>query len=134
MLNNVELQYKGLRILTRYCSCQDSEFRSALETSSVDIDKLLSKNFFLWIQCIGFNIKWEVVRRRRPFAPSNKVCGLCLKEKLSILRSAPSLNKRSEIFGHCIHRKKFLLSNLSMSTDEVSIADRNSESCKNNIG
>ena len=45
MLNNVELQYKGLRILNRYCSCQDSEFRSALETSSVDIDKLLSKHF-----------------------------------------------------------------------------------------
>ena len=47
----MELQYKGLRILSRYCSCQDSEFRSAMETSSVDIDKLLSKNFFLWIQC-----------------------------------------------------------------------------------
>ena len=45
------LQYKGLRILSRYCSCQDSEFRSALETSSVDINKLLSKNFFLWMQC-----------------------------------------------------------------------------------
>ena len=29
--------YKGLRILSRYCSCQDSEFRSAMETSSVDI-------------------------------------------------------------------------------------------------
>ena len=43
----MELQYKGLRILSRYCSCQDSEFRSAMETSSVDIDKLLSKNFFL---------------------------------------------------------------------------------------
>ena len=43
--------YKGLRILSRYCSCQDSEFRSAMETSSVYIDKLLSKNFFLWIQC-----------------------------------------------------------------------------------
>ena len=31
-----------------------------------------------------------------------------LQEKLSILRSALSLNKRSEIFGHCIHRKKIL--------------------------
>ena len=40
----MELQYKGLRILSRYCSCQDSEFRSALETSSVDMDKLLGKN------------------------------------------------------------------------------------------
>ena len=26
--------YKGLRILSRYCPCQDSEFRSAMETSS----------------------------------------------------------------------------------------------------
>ena len=51
VLNNVELQYKSLRILSRYCSCQDSEFRSAIETSSVDKDKLLSKNFFLWIHC-----------------------------------------------------------------------------------
>ena len=47
----MELQYKGLRILNHYCSCQDLEFRSAMETSSVDIDKLLSKNFSLWIQC-----------------------------------------------------------------------------------
>ena len=48
--------YKGLRILSRYCSCQDSEFRSALETSSADIDKLLSKNFFLWIQCPNISL------------------------------------------------------------------------------
>ena len=43
--------YKGLTILSRYFSCQDSEFRSAMGTSSVDIEKLLGKNFFLWIQC-----------------------------------------------------------------------------------
>ena len=46
---------------------------------------------------INFNIKWQVVKRVKPFAPSNKVCGLCLQEKLSILRSPPSLNRRSEI-------------------------------------
>ena len=40
---NIIYIYKGLRILSRYCSCQDSEFRSAMETSSVDKDKLLSK-------------------------------------------------------------------------------------------
>ena len=58
------------------------------------------------------------------------MCKLCLQEKLSILRSAPSLIKRSEIFGHCIHGKKFLLNNTnnSLSTDEVSIVDRNSDS------
>ena len=40
----MELQYKGLRILSRYCSCQDSEFRSAMETSSVDKLTLYSNN------------------------------------------------------------------------------------------
>ena len=95
------------------------EHKRTSTTLSDTVWKLKKKN-------INFNISWQVVKRVKPFAPSNKVCGLCLQEKLSILRSAPSLNKRSEIFGHCIHRKKFLLSNLSMSTDEVSIADRNS--------
>ena len=36
MLNNVELQFKSLRILGRYSFCQDSEFRSTMETSAVD--------------------------------------------------------------------------------------------------
>ena len=97
------------------------EHKRTSTTLSDQVWKIKKKN-------INFNITWQVVKRVKPFAPSNKVCGLCLQEKLSILRSAPCLNKRSEIFGHCIHRKKFLLNNLSMSTDEVSIADRNSES------
>ena len=54
----------------------------------------------------NFNIQWEIVKKVKPFAPNNKLCKLCSQEKLSILRSAPSLKKRSEIFGHCIHRKK----------------------------
>ena len=95
------------------------EHKRTSTTFSDHVWKLKKKN-------INFNIKWQVVKRVKPFAPSNKVCGLCWQEKLSIFRSAPSLNKRSEIVGHCIHRKKFLLSYLSMSTDEVSIADRNS--------
>ena len=62
-------------------------------TSTTFIDyvwKLKKKN-------INFNITWQVVKRVKRFAPSNKMCGLCLQEKLSIPRSAPSLNKRSEI-------------------------------------
>ena len=30
---------------------------------------------------INFNIKWHVVKRVKPFAPSNKVCRLCLQKK-----------------------------------------------------
>ena len=60
-------------------------------TLSDHVWKLKKKN-------INFNIKWQVVKIVTPFAPSNKVCGLCLQEKLSVLRSARSLNKRTKIF------------------------------------
>ena len=124
--NNKET-YKGLtenESKTRFNLHMSSfklEHKRTSTTLSDHVCKLKKKN-------INFNIKWQVVKTVKPFAPSNKVCGLYLQEKLSILRSAPSLNKRSEYFEHCIRRKKFLLSNLSMSTDEVSFADRNSES------
>ena len=49
---------------------------------------------------MDFNIKWEIVKKMKPFAPGEKVCKLCLQEILSILRSTPSLNKKK--------RKKFL--------------------------
>ena len=47
------------------------------------------------IQKINFNIKWEVVKKVKPFAPGDKVCNFCIQEKLSILRSAPSLKKNT---------------------------------------
>ena len=45
---------------------------------------------------INFTIKWEVVKKVKLFASSDKVCKLCLQENLSILRSAPSLNKKTK--------------------------------------
>ena len=92
------------------------EHKRTSTTLSEHVWKLKNKN-------INFNIIWEVVKKVKAFAPSDKKCKLSLQEKLTILRSAPSLNKRSEIFGHCIYRKKFLLSNTNkpLSTDEVSL-------------
>ena len=60
------------------------EHKRTSTTLSDHVWKLKKKN-------IKFNISWQVVKRVKPFAPSNKVCGLCLQEKLSILRSAPSI-------------------------------------------
>ena len=34
---------------------------------------------------IDFNIKWEVAKKVKLFAPGDKVCKLCLQEKLSNL-------------------------------------------------
>ena len=73
------------------------EHKRTSTTPSEHVWKLKNKN-------INFNIKWEVVKKVKPFAPSDKVRKLCLQEKLSMLRSAPSLNKRSGAFAltsHC---------------------------------
>ena len=77
------------------------EHKRTSTTLSEHVRKLKNKN-------INFNIKWEVVKKVKPFASSDKVCKLCLQEKLSILRSALSLNKRSEILGHGNNRNKIL--------------------------
>ena len=44
--------YIGLRILSRYCSCQDSEFRSAMETSSVEKKTVKKPNYIYIHICI----------------------------------------------------------------------------------
>ena len=77
------------------------EHKRTSTTLSEHIWKLKNKN-------INVNIQWEIVKKVKLFTSNDKMCKLCLQEKLSVLRSAPSLNKRSEIFGHCIHRKKIL--------------------------
>ena len=92
------------------------EYKRTSTTLSGHVWKLKNKD-------MNFNSRLEIVKKVKPFALNDKVCKLCLQEKLYILRSAPSLNKISEIFGHCIHRKKFLLSNTNKPTptDEVSL-------------
>ena len=81
------------------------EHKRTTTTLSDHIWKLKKKN-------TDYNIKWEIIKNVKPYAPGEKICRLCLQEKLSILISKPSLNKRSEIFGHCVHRKQFLLNNI----------------------
>ena len=97
--------------------------RSSFKLEHKKTSTTLSENVWeLKSKSINFNIEREILKKVDRFAPNDKVCELRLQEKLSILRSAPSLNKRSEIFGHCMHRKIFLLSNSitnkSLSTDE----------------
>ena len=68
------------------------------------------KEIFLGLYINKYNL--YIIKNVKPYAPGEKICKLCLQEKLSILISKPSLNKRSEIFGHCVHRKQFLLNNI----------------------
>ena len=120
-MNNQEM-YIGLtenEFKTRF-NLHKSSFKLEHKRTSTT---LKDQGWKLKYKNINFNIKWdwEVVKKVKPFAPSDKMCKLCLQEKLSILWSAPSLKKTNEIFGHCMHKKSFLLSHnyILMATDEV---------------
>ena len=73
---------------------------------------MLKSVFFFFFLFQFPNIKWEIIKNVKPYTPGEKICKLCLQEKFSILISKPSLNKRTEILGHCVHRKQFLLNNI----------------------
>ena len=61
-----------------------------------------------------FDLDWSLIERGPSFNPITKKCRVCLKEKRNILynRTGASLNKRSEIFSTCRHRKQKLLENV----------------------
>ena len=62
-----------------------------------------------------FNINWSVAAKAPPYNPVAKSCHLCITEKAFILRSKHQnlINKRNELMGSCLHRRKFLLSSIS---------------------
>ena len=61
-----------------------------------------------------YNVTWRIKDRATDFNPSSRSCRICLKEKFHILyrSEGASLNKRSEIFNTCLHRKQKLLENV----------------------
>ena len=58
-----------------------------------------------------FSVSWKIIERTQSFNPITLQCGLCLSEIVNILLNPTqaSLNKRSETYGFCRHRKKYLL-------------------------
>ena len=59
----------------------------------------------------NYSMKWEIVEKARPFNPISGICALCTREKFLIIFSpqGASLNKRSELFSTCRHKKRLLL-------------------------
>ena len=60
----------------------------------------------------NFEIKWEIVKKVKPYKAGNSECRLCLMEILIILfqPEKATLNSRTEIFNKCRHKNKFKLS------------------------
>ena len=79
--------------------------RTVSQTSlSNHIHDLQSKN-------IEYEISWRIVGRGREFSPVTNVCTLCDSEKFNILfkPELADLNKKSEFYSHCMHKKSKLL-------------------------
>ena len=60
-----------------------------------------------------FNIDWSIEPSAPAYNPASKNCRLCKMEKKTIIlfrEEKNPLNKRSEPFGKCRHRAKYLLS------------------------
>jgi hypothetical protein len=66
----------------------------------------------------SFNIRWSIEAFAPTYSQDTNKCQLCLTEKVLIMRSIKSnqqnsLNKRSEFFRKCIHRKFVLLKHVT---------------------
>jgi hypothetical protein len=70
-------------------------------------------------QGTDYNIKWSIEAFAPAYSQNTSKCQLCLTEKVMIMRSMKSkqhssLNKRSEFFSKCIHRKFVLLNRVKI--------------------
>ena len=56
-------------------------------------------------------VRWEILRKSRPYTPVTGRCNLCCEEKAAITMAdaGRTLNRRNEIMGRCPHRRKHLL-------------------------
>ena len=65
--------------------------------------------------------EWTILDKAKPYFPAARKCDLCLTEKYHILlEKSRLLNKRSEIFLTCPHRRKHLLQNSDRCNEENS--------------
>ena len=62
-------------------------------------------------QKIGFEIKWNILSKAKPFDPASGVCRLCIREKYFIIfqPEMATINSRNEIAGPCLHKSSRLL-------------------------
>ena len=62
---------------------------------------------------VNYLITWQILEKSKSFNPITLQCHLCLSEICQLLNpNSATLNTRSETYGCCRHRKKFLLENV----------------------
>ena len=63
---------------------------------------------------VNYELTWKLKCRGPEYNPLTKKCRICLKEKYFIMhrRDGSTLNKRSEVYNTCRHRRGKLLVNV----------------------
>ena len=80
-------------------------------------------------QNVNHSVTWQIIEKTRSFNPITLQCLLCISEAVNILNpNLSTLNSRSEIYGYCRHRKKYLLKHvkpLALNGDALSYRWKN---------
>ena len=109
--NTTTDSYVGLterRFINRY-----NEHYTNFETRNPKNSTKLSKKIWkLKDEKKNFEIKWEILKRVKPYEAGNNECRLCLMEMYIILfqPEKATLNSRTEILNKCRHKNKYKLS------------------------
>ena len=99
---------------TRY-NQHTSSFRLSHKSSATSLSEHIWK---LKENNTDHTVTWKILEKAQPCTPITGKCNLCSTEKAYIAYTHPSLNKRRELFSTCPHRRKHLLSNLKMKSEE----------------
>ena len=80
-------------------------------TNNAGMSKLSQHVGGLIFSNIPWSWQWQILCQAQIFSPISERCDLCVKEKYYIMYhpELASLNLRSELFGACRHRERFLL-------------------------
>ena len=92
-----------------------SSFRLSHKSSATSLSEYIWK---LKENNTDHTVMWKILEKAQPYMPTTGKCNLCTTEKAYIAYTHPSLNKRRELFSTCPHRRKHLLSNLKMKSEE----------------
>ncbi|GFR72572.1 inositol hexakisphosphate and diphosphoinositol-pentakisphosphate kinase 2 [Elysia marginata] len=87
---------------TRY-----NQHKSSFRLSHRKFDTTLSERIWnLKENKKEFALSWKIMEKSNAFSTSTKKCNLCLLEKYYIISKKPSLKKRKELLGTCMHRDR----------------------------
>ena len=95
-----------------------SSFRLSHKSSATSLSEHIWK---LKENNTDHTVTWKILEKAQPYTPTTGKCNLCTTEKAYIAYTHPSLNKRRELFSTCPHRRKHLLSNLKIKSEEKNL-------------